>query len=468
MVFLQRRRTQIRLAQRTYRARKESTITFLEDKVARLESQLTSSNARYRDFYHLALRDNLANTHPALFDVLTKLTQDVKTPSDYGQNEPRSAGYDDPSRTFVAESDSSSGSENHDHHHLSTATQAPPLSAENSIEEILPTSRTIGPGMATAPANGSSASASGMPTVWGYEAVYEPSENPPQAVVQYGYPPYMHQGAPPQIFGPIQQQQQPPPPFQMGQPLMRQPVPHQFRQSTVPQELELPRTNAYQESSFSRFFHRRCLEYAFTLLANPQQHQSRIDKVFAHALQHSAQGDIYKRMKSRMHRSVDQDLEASVVYQLPPDVDQSGRWLKPRDIEQYLRNKGMDVHPRAHTLEYVTEDNSQPTEGEMIWNHSQDIQPSAAVPNGQMLLAPPTAYQNMQGMYVDQMGQQYPTSGSWTQATPAVRRKKIVLDVSRLVDRLMNASKCRGRTPAVLQQDVEHALHRSVLSVEAC
>lgn len=440
----------------------------MEDKVARLESRLENSHAGYREFYDFALSDNLANTNPALFDVLTKLTKEIKTPSDCGQTEPRSARHDDPSRSVIAESVSSSSSEGRDHHHRSNPHPTPPLSAESSVEEVIPMSQIMAPRMSTTAPTTSSAGARGMPAVWGYEVVYEPHENTPQALVPYGYPAYMNQGPPPQIFGPLQQQQQP---VQMGQPLMQsnlQPMPPQTRPSSLPQELELPRTNAYQETSFSRFFHRRCLEFAFTLLSEPQRHQHMIDRVFAHALKHSSQEAIWNRLKNRLHLSVDEDLDAPIPYQSPADMDQNGRWLKPTDIQEYFKNRGMHVHPRAHTLEYVTEDDSPPAEEDMTWNPPQALQQSSAVPSGQMLVAPLSPYQNMPGMYMDQMGQQYPPHGSWTPATSAIRRKKIVLDVNRLVNKLTRASKCRGKTPAVRQQDVDYAVHHSILSVEAC
>ncbi|KAI9815835.1 MAG: hypothetical protein M1832_005249 [Thelocarpon impressellum] len=70
-----RRRTQIRLAQRAYRMRKETTISSLKKRVTELESSVDEMNRSFLDFNDDAIRSGIVQLRPALAKKLKETTQ---------------------------------------------------------------------------------------------------------------------------------------------------------------------------------------------------------------------------------------------------------------------------------------------------------------------------------------------------------------------------------------------------------
>lgn len=70
LTFQQRRRTQIRLAQRAYRQRKETTISALNKKVAALESTIEKMHDSFLEFNDKAIASNIARWEPSLAEEL--------------------------------------------------------------------------------------------------------------------------------------------------------------------------------------------------------------------------------------------------------------------------------------------------------------------------------------------------------------------------------------------------------------
>ena len=75
LIFQQRRRTQIRMAQRAYRDRKETTITSLEKKVEHLQSMADEMNDAFIGLYDLALAKGLLQKEPEFGAQLQSATQ---------------------------------------------------------------------------------------------------------------------------------------------------------------------------------------------------------------------------------------------------------------------------------------------------------------------------------------------------------------------------------------------------------
>lgn len=73
-----RRRTQIRLAQRAYRNRKESTISGLKGKVHSLQSTIEQMNAAFVDLHDNLLDSGLVNGRRTLIEQLEKMTADFE------------------------------------------------------------------------------------------------------------------------------------------------------------------------------------------------------------------------------------------------------------------------------------------------------------------------------------------------------------------------------------------------------
>ncbi|KAF2677534.1 hypothetical protein K458DRAFT_319319 [Lentithecium fluviatile CBS 122367] len=70
-----RRRTQIRLAQRAYRQRKESTISSLKDQNTRLQNIIEQMNKSFLQFNDSALKSGLLQINPALAQQLKQVTE---------------------------------------------------------------------------------------------------------------------------------------------------------------------------------------------------------------------------------------------------------------------------------------------------------------------------------------------------------------------------------------------------------
>ena len=73
--FSQRRRTQIRLAQRAYRERKETTIAALERRVARLQQTVEDMNQTFLNLNDEALASGATAFKPALGEALRRTTE---------------------------------------------------------------------------------------------------------------------------------------------------------------------------------------------------------------------------------------------------------------------------------------------------------------------------------------------------------------------------------------------------------
>lgn len=233
----------------------------------------------------------------------------------------------------------------------------------------------------------------GIPTALGYEIIYEAPEPSTHVGHNYGPPLYHQQYYGPHTYGPIGQQQysmssqqpqtpsyqqQPsqPPLFQQQpqhHPLM--PFPMTYPNPSIPNELALPRGQAFNEDSFSRYFQRACLEWATSLIAKPEHRPDMIQRVFGHPLRYSTLNQIRERLHYRLSRSADEDLDNPLFHHSgdAEPVDSEG-YLRPAGVEQYLSMKGLkDINPRAQTMVCQISGSNTPTQ-----QKPQQQQPSNA------------------------------------------------------------------------------------------
>ncbi|KAF9887250.1 hypothetical protein FE257_010378 [Aspergillus nanangensis] len=71
------RRTQVRVAQRAYRLKKETMFRDMEERLAELEASMTNMSDSLSSFYQMAIQSDLHITHPGLFGRLVQTVRDV-------------------------------------------------------------------------------------------------------------------------------------------------------------------------------------------------------------------------------------------------------------------------------------------------------------------------------------------------------------------------------------------------------
>jgi hypothetical protein len=101
-----RRRTQIRLAQRAYRHRKETTISALKKRVGNLEKTIQTMNNTYTQLHDNLINTGLFNSRPALIQQLTSTAEQFATSARIAQdsdNEDDDTQHDGSQRTGSAD-----------------------------------------------------------------------------------------------------------------------------------------------------------------------------------------------------------------------------------------------------------------------------------------------------------------------------------------------------------------------------
>ncbi|KAK8919775.1 hypothetical protein VCV18_008603 [Metarhizium anisopliae] len=83
-----RRRTQIRLAQRAYRHRKDTTITTLEQRVKELEKANDDMSKGFNDFYDILLSERALEAVPHAAQQLSAIANRISTVADKARNNP--------------------------------------------------------------------------------------------------------------------------------------------------------------------------------------------------------------------------------------------------------------------------------------------------------------------------------------------------------------------------------------------
>lgn len=93
--MLQRRRTQIRLAQRAYRHRKDTAITSLEQRVKELEKANDDMSQEFHQLYDLLLSEHVLDTSPQIVQPLTTIANRFISVSDKAKSGSTDGGKSD-------------------------------------------------------------------------------------------------------------------------------------------------------------------------------------------------------------------------------------------------------------------------------------------------------------------------------------------------------------------------------------
>lgn len=378
-----RRRTQIRMAQRAYRHRKESTISSLEKKVQELNDTNEEMSSIFISLYDFAVSKGLLQREPEFGQQLQATTERfltlAKATADAGHDE----NQDDSAKTDEGE-----------HGHQPNGQRGSPKRDQDrsqSVSEPLVSEPT--------------------PTYGGYILT---KDEAPDMDISYGqenqfrdnqYKANSYRGRPSDIqviTRPTEDNASFPFDFMdLQQYRVEVPPTEEFSQTFSPLVLPPPKTYAYNESSLSRRIHRVANERALQLVTSDwPDKEERFQRVFRFSLMYTSKEDIISRLQKFVHRSAKDTLQnwrapfvhvggAGTHYPLPesdpnwdfvtkfgtgfsmgpftPEVTEAqellddnmkcslpgfeGYFFDANDVEGYLRGRGLDIPPAADFVE---------------------------------------------------------------------------------------------------------------------
>jgi hypothetical protein len=496
-----RRRTQIRLAQRAYRHRKETTISALKKRVGDLEKTIQTMNNAYNEIHDNLIDTGMFNSRPALlqqlestaeqFATLARLMQDSDNEDDDDQHEGR--GRTDSVDVGPEQSSSSNN-----------ARKQSNVSSQESGQE--------------AP---------------GFEMVYSHnSENDldietsdlqlfqetnfDQANVQAEYQQWNVQIPDTQFdensFFPIIEK---------------------------PLKATQPYTYSFQETTFSRRLHRLCLERAFRNLTSPDINRDYLTRAFRFTFCFSNKKSMLIRFQELLKRKAGESLEN---WNVPffrvggagthfPRLDEAGRpvyppnmhsaasvfrplrWLEPEtpraetttermleaigyggewfdshDVEEYLKSKGIHLDGTSSFIEIDPSVISLPP---LTSNASTPMLDPAGSP---VVTPPASATPHLEG-YLDQEVQkafassdmydfmataENPNKSMWpntldfgfshdsTEYRPTLqeligsKQTSVTMDVSKFLERMVDGAACLGRAPGFRKSHIDNSLALSL------
>jgi hypothetical protein len=282
----QRRRTQIRLAQRAYRNRKESAIQTLERQVQELKETNKEMNNAFLRLHDFAVSQGLLDRMPDVGRELRQTTQKfLKLARKSSTDDPSSANEsteEEGSHTVVEapakEHDMSSSTQSH---------QPQPYGGFIVTQEPVPTSALQGP-------------ISPPPT----STILTPSIPKPHLDYEVVTYPTLDNASFPFGFGSDFSF----PPSSLSTTISTTPAPD-FN-PTLYQTLPLPLSHATQEATFGRRLQRVCLERALFLANMPDPPAASINQVFGFCLLFEPLSSI----KARLQRGIEKTSSQSLMY----------------------------------------------------------------------------------------------------------------------------------------------------------
>ncbi|KFX92642.1 hypothetical protein V490_05279 [Pseudogymnoascus sp. VKM F-3557] len=375
-----RRRTQIRLAQRAYRHRKETTISSLETQVEKLQNTAEEMNSAFLGLYDFASSQGILQREPDFARQLQATTQRVLALSkaaaaDQSSHDDDSSIADDKNsdiHSTVAKSDSK-------RFKAETLSLSPPEISMPILAKSDWADESLG-------------HRDDFSFQQNYNQLPTPNEQPAEGQIT-SQPSFDDDTFVSDLTG-------------IDLPQLRPEVPeingYQFHGLGNDQILASPTTLASYESSFARRLHRISNERGFRLLMNPNANPKIIQRVFGFSLLFRTREQLMKSVTDRMERTTGKGLlniwsspfvhvGGSGTYYPLPDEDISsnlmpkvrtgrsmgpltneamsarekhmidnftcvaegfeGKYFDSNDVESYLRGKGIDIAP--HT-DYVT------------------------------------------------------------------------------------------------------------------
>ncbi|EME46613.1 hypothetical protein DOTSEDRAFT_22662 [Dothistroma septosporum NZE10] len=362
-----RRRTQIRMAQRAYRQRKESTLDEMRKRVSELTNTAELMNKAFVDCRDRLAESGLTETH--LLDI-----REASKQYEILMKGVRNPGEEYDPEVFRRLPHISTGS---DQGKESTRPVAEPKNVPSWMDEhvLHPTPRQKGSaevGMGyTLYMQPADELLPNMPQPFDY---FHHFEQPSQALVA---------STKPSSAGFLNRSQSP------------------CRMVTLPPELNAPRTYSFQESTFGRRLHRACLEKGYQLLLDPSRRPATYDRVFRLSLMSKNRDKLIEAMRGMLDQGAQDSLDAkgplihiggagthfprrdqygniqpkkeawnlgdvgpqtvSLLEHAARDNSTAdmnvsiagfeGEWFDPYDVEGYLREKGIFIDPTASFAE---------------------------------------------------------------------------------------------------------------------
>ena len=244
-----RRRTQIRLAQRAYRHRKETTISALKKRVGELERTIEKMNKSFLQFHDNAIDSGLVLSKPALAQQLKATTEEfvslAKIASVDSDHEEEAANIAELERSNIADSSNNLEYQNHGQSQ-SLGNEQLPLGFEytfsgnegsdGDVEELpqyMPTDTST---------SGTLVETNDSLKEWSFLNNYQ------QLNAEAQIPTFEFET----LLPPIQK----------------------------PLASSIPYTYSFQETTFARRLHRLCLERAFRVLTNPDVNPEYVSRAF--------------------------------------------------------------------------------------------------------------------------------------------------------------------------------------------
>ncbi|EFR02847.1 hypothetical protein MGYG_05848 [Nannizzia gypsea CBS 118893] len=494
----ERRRTQIRLAQRAYRMRKETAISSLTQRVTELEANMQEMREAFLAFNDEAVRSGALSAYPRLAQQLEKTTRRVMSLTPEAQEGGKSPASDP------------------------DELPAPTTTAENASYVALnhtPDAYASDEPCPNAPDKLCYSSAEPLPLKGGNDLLYM-GTIPTDTTQLYG----------PTINDSITSISIPPvsvPTFDRAG-FSTYAIPSPCSSGAYIFNRDLPITYSHQESSFARRLHRRSLEYGYALLTNPGTRPERLAHKFRLTFYLTLRSHLHNSFTTLLQRSANEPLEfiekphfclggAGMHYPrrdglgnniFPPNMQSlervfgtllsqlgenekvstvqefiektglGGTWFDCHDVEGYLKTKGIHLGSLSTFIEIPS---SLVANSRKLLTSNKFINPPGSQPNAQATASSievsypspknPSNYpcsgsksSNMRSLGFDP--QFLPPTSAVDQAvnisTGTHGPRTVIMDVEKFTTQLASRSTCLGRAPGFRKQDVHAAINAAI------
>jgi hypothetical protein len=514
-----RRRTQIRLAQRAYRHRKETTISALKKRVSELERTIEKMNKSFLEFHDNAIDSGLVLSKPTLAQQLKTTTEEfvslAKIASIDSDHEEEAANIAEFEHLNAADSSNNLEYQNFAQSQEPAGDQYPlgyeltfrgNDGSDGEVEELpqyMPTDTST---------SGTLVETNDSLKEWSFLNSYQ------QLNAEVHVPTFDFEALLPQIEKPLQ--------------------------------ASAPYTYSFQETTFARRLHRLCLERAFRLLTNPDIDTEYIHRAFRFTFTFSNRRRMLARFQELLKRKAGESLEnwnvpffhvggagthfprldeqgrptyppnvfspskafgplsiptaetprdEATVDQLLLSIGFGGIWFDSHDVEGYLRTKGINLDGHSSFVEIDPSTIERAAPPPLLHSTSTTSSISGTSPirspatpaqtnpvqmvdtsyfaqelpdpfpyGDDNFLFPyqgkPPEYDTTMGAANGPNGQAWPSVPSSPGRTPSFQEilqrttRPVTVDVSKLLERIVEGSACLGRAPGFRRKDIDNAL----------
>ncbi|KAK6615923.1 bZIP family transcription factor [Botrytis cinerea] len=469
-----RRRTQIRMAQRAYRHRKETTISSLEKQVQELRGTNEEMNNIFINLYDFAISRGLLQREPEFGQQLQSTTQKFLELAKQNAGDENLRHEDDSPDNIAHESQ---GEANHSLTNHST--QRPPPVIMLSDEPT--TADTINP--------------------WGGYIVSKDTSSEEERQIEYN----QNDTEEPRQYEIISRATEENASFPFDSTSIQQyraeipsPISNNFLQSFYPYAaVPLPTTHSYFELSFARRVHRATVEHGYKLLTMPNPPKRRFEKAFGYCLQFETKEECIARFQRILNNSSKESLHewrypllmpkfrtgfsmgpfptacTPLLENISPNMKCTlpgfeGEFFDPNDVEGYLRGHGFDLQPGADYITGQIELEVSPDAHSPGTTSTDSVfPPTPRSPVGKVLDETNRNSYNLDHIEGDsnKKGQASAASQSGS-SSPKVsanskrymEKRTVTIDVEILIRKLAAISSCLGRSPGYRRADLDAAI----------